>query len=371
MFRMKYDPSELIVRNVTYEIRRNTKEQIPPKCKDNQYTLGSEVYKDTIEGTVESLYANQAKIFEEFKAPSVTPPCEGEKCPLPQPNPCENNNDCLDKYSLIPIDQFHLFRNRPLLCSNLFTTPIWKDATKGALEKLDRYLYALFKFLDEKRLHVIAGVSPTQLMLPLKNQSPKKESKKEPVFLDHKNKKIPVPKFVYKLVKYYPRACDSKDKSCEYAVMFIAHNDPNFKPKDKICPGKEDFTTTLGWNAITTDIGGKQYNNIYACPNDKKVLKEIYSFKTILPSTPSPTPTSKNLNLQKFPVYDKSTNTVDENNDFVGQVDAMFNQLATNGERLEFKDIITWYQEDSENVEDMDEDSELESDSPKAESPRN
>lgn len=160
------------------------------------------------------------------------------------------------------------------------------------------------------------------------------------VYLDPVNQKVPTPKVIYKIVRYKLPKCKPKpnEKICKYSVIFVIHNDPNFKPnsEDRLCPANgEDITTKWGWNALTKDSNGNDYKNVYVCPNDTETLRKIYGrFSLDKPKT-----TIGNLDLTKFPVLKEDRTVGDE--DITAKVDKKFIDLLSKGDTDNDYDDVT------------------------------
>lgn len=58
---------------------------------------------------------------------------------------CRKSCTCLEKWSLIPTDQFQFGSTELPSCSGITTIPVWSSKVKDILKKVDDYLYALSK----------------------------------------------------------------------------------------------------------------------------------------------------------------------------------------------------------------------------------
>ncbi|XP_065225196.1 uncharacterized protein LOC135848998 [Planococcus citri] len=307
--KLRFDFYKNILEKVIYVIRGNNKWPVAgEQCAD--YTLGSAVYENI---KIDQLYsqANQKKIFTSVSLPPTH--CEGGVCRMEKTN-CELYNLCLSKWLLIPMGQFVFGSSATPVCSNLATIPIWTDTVEKVMLKVDQYLYSLYRVTKGKLL-IIGGITDDVLELPKSGTRTRGKSK---IYLDTENSKIPVPKIIYKIVKYQFKHLESeKITPCWYSAIIVIHNDPYYKKETKLC--QKDVTKDWGWDAITKDSWENEFNNVYVCQNDFATLKKIYGRLKAYKQQPS-----YDLNLLKFPSIKKDTET----EDIKKNVDDEFKELS-------------------------------------------
>ncbi|XP_065214580.1 uncharacterized protein LOC135841518 [Planococcus citri] len=287
-FKLTFDFSKKILKRIWYEIGTSNKWSVGIKCE--HYGLGAEPYNDF---GVDGLYVNSPVVLKTF---SVT----------------KNLANTITKWLLIPIDHFRFGFTSPPACSNLATIPVWEQKVEPALKKVDGYLYALYKTIEEPLL-IISGISG-ELQLP------KNKFMRATLYLDPAGKKIPVPKIIYKIVEYRVKDCPFEEKLCLYSIIIVIHNDILFKPSDKLCT---DITSDAQWEAISLNYEEQHVDFIYACENTEKLQKKL--------SIESRTRTVSKLNLSTFPFMD-STKTALKFLDVKPAINSMYRDLRKNNE---------------------------------------
>ncbi|XP_065217313.1 uncharacterized protein LOC135843374 [Planococcus citri] len=241
--------SKKILWRIEYDISPNSRWPVlEEQCTD--FSLGSEFYEDI---NLDKLYAKDETTLANLKIGEFG---------------CRSNYNCFQKWLLVPLSQFRFGSSAPPVCSNMVTIPVWKLNGKDQfyLRKIDQYLYALFRYLGEP-LHVIAGVRG-------ENQFKKKRGwGKTTVYLDLDKKIIPIPRIIYKIVEYRLKNCQLEEPSCWYSVIIIIHNDPSFKPSDRLCP--VELTKQWGWEGIVKDAAAAA-EFIYVCPRTREIQKKLF-----------------------------------------------------------------------------------------------
>lgn len=136
---------------------------------------------------------------------------------------------------------------------------------------------------------------------------------------------IPVPKIIYKNVEYRLKNCLLEETSCWYSAVIVINNEPDLlKSKDeKLCP--KDVTTDWGWEEITKDFEGNQFEKIYVCENDTSVQKKLSI------GLGSREKVAGGLNLSNF-VYSKDGGKTFVKMDIKTQVDRRFKAFSNKEE---------------------------------------
>ncbi|XP_065213273.1 uncharacterized protein LOC135840580 [Planococcus citri] len=261
------------LRKIEYQIR---KDNINPMPTCQNYNLGEELF---FHADIDSFYKeeSQEKAFNGLQLKLGLQKAE-----------CEAEFDCLEKWSLIPTDQFQFGSSSPLICSNITTVPIWRSTVKKILEKLDRYLYALTQ-VSGKSLRIVAGVSGVLALPRSRSLKGLLALLDNYVYFKHQKFTIRAPHRIYKIVKYKTNDCDSSlDSSvCWHGVLIVIENSPFFQEKNRIC---EDRTEILKWTEIkyetsSSDVGAKPSKYIYACKINQKSIEGVgltYKFDVIV-----------------------------------------------------------------------------------------
>ncbi|XP_065225149.1 uncharacterized protein LOC135848966 [Planococcus citri] len=271
LFKIKFDFFRWTPQKIHYEIRNNNRWPVSWSCEE--YSLAEEAYEGV---GLDELYAeaNQEIIFSNLLLPekSSEAVCGGK-----------NGKECLSKWLLIPIDQFHFGSYRDSICSNMATVPLWSSTLELVMKKLDKFLYALFRELGTG-LYITSGIHG-KLHLP-KIKSRLFRDKTAAVYLDSENSKIPAPDIIFKIVKYKLPKCSDKS-GCWLSATVILHNDPHFEPTSdkKVC--KQDVTSDWGWDEVTKFTKPELLNSefkskyIYVCPTNSDVLDRIGQGKSL------------------------------------------------------------------------------------------
>ncbi|XP_065225088.1 uncharacterized protein LOC135848920 [Planococcus citri] len=296
LFKIKFDFFHWTPEKITYEIRDNNKWPVSWSCE--KYSLAEEAYKGV---GLDELYAeaNQENIFSNLLLleKSSEAACGGK-----------NGKECLSKWLLIPIDQFHFGSYRDSICSNMATVPLWSSTLELVMKKLDKFLYALFRELGTG-LYITSGIHGT-LHLP-KIKSGLFKDKTAAVYLDFQNSKIPAPDIIFKIVKYKLPKCSDKS-GCWLSATVILHNDPHFEPTSdkKVC--KQDVTSDWGWDEVTKFTKPALLNSallnsefkskyIYVCQTNSVVLDRIGQGKSWWRWGKQKV---SDFNLKEFPKFD-------------------------------------------------------------------
>ncbi|XP_065210551.1 uncharacterized protein LOC135838732 [Planococcus citri] len=284
VFRVRSKNRQL--KRIEYEIRENNRQ---PKLLCQDYNLGKEMFND-IDVDINTFYSEKAQKEALLEARYPVKTC------VPK-----SEYKCLEKWSLIPADQFQFGTSNPPTCSNMTAIPIWSSKVKDILQKLDDYLYLLSQ-ISGKPLRINAGVHK---VLEMKT---KRTELKKFILLKSEKLNLHVPKLIYKMVKFQVTNCQNEDPGCWHGIVIVIHNDPNFKEKDSICNDKSE---ELGWKEIkyenlSTDTEATESKHVYVCPINKTTLKKIglkydESLSTI-----------RELSLKNFPTDKDATEPEDK-----------------------------------------------------------
>ena len=147
------------------------------------------------------------------------------------------------------------------------------DFYENTLSKYSKILLILILQVLGERVLVTSGITDDVLELPIKTKLGKIFDKKTAIYLYPEKKKIPVPKIIYKIVKYRLNNCTSNSR-CWLSAIIIIHNDPSYDntSDNRLC---DDVTSRWGWNAITEDPNGQKFNNIYVCGQQMQILTKL------------------------------------------------------------------------------------------------
>ncbi|XP_065223665.1 uncharacterized protein LOC135847863 [Planococcus citri] len=258
---LKYNFDTWNVEKLTYFITPDV-DQLDAMCTDNE--LGANFFDKNEPNRFYWLSA-QERIFKEVILPKDLLKDGGE---------CKIAQNCVKQYNLLWSYQYRSALTRSFSCSELTTIPVWYETAKEPLNYSEKFLIAGAK-VTKRELKIIAGTHEI-----LKFPSKKYDNDQEMYLqISKTTNKIPIPKLIYKIVRYNSHECIGEDEEniCWFDMVIVIHNQPEVLPTDIIC---EDKSEEWGWESIrfmsTTNKNVDEKSKfIYVCELNETLGKKL------------------------------------------------------------------------------------------------
>ncbi|XP_065223920.1 uncharacterized protein LOC135848074 [Planococcus citri] len=271
---MKYDFSKWHVERLTYFITQNDSD-LQIECKNKN--LGMQFYaKDNL--YTYYLDGNQKTVFKDVTVPKI-------------------RSVYVSPHALLAPYQFQTIPSEEISCSSLVEVPIWYETAEEPLNYSEKFLVAASQ-VTSQRLKIIVGTYETLTLQTEKGNKPHE------MFLN--GKKIPIPKIIYKIVKFKSHNRGVGKRTYWFNAVIVIHNQPQVNKEDIIC---EDKSKYWGWESLrymstTNRDENTKSDFIYVCELDKDMQTKLGYY----------TSNELNLELDYFPSYNKKNARIEFEN---------------------------------------------------------